>query len=153
RPCGAGRPPDPPRSGRTAPLPRGRRRHPQPPDRSWPPPSAPPPRTRRPEPDSVQPVLFGGAPALQDLLQEFFHYIAKIWLAANDAPQDADGLAAFRFGEVIAAYRGHRMAGRPVPLDLGLDVQQSYLLAQLLARRPLTCLLNTAMAGMPSARM
>ena len=95
----------------------------------------------------------GDSNDLEFLLQHFFHYAGKIWLLENDLPQDADGLARFDTSRTILDYRRYRTDGGEVPLDDGLDVEESFLLAQLVVGKPLSCLLNSAMPETPTARI
>jgi hypothetical protein len=80
------------------------------------------------------------------LVQEFFHYLGHIWVQNFDPPQSADELARFAIGDVIEAYRVYRAARGAIPMDDGLDLVSSYLVAQIIARAPLICLLNNAIA-------
>jgi hypothetical protein len=94
-----------------------------------------------------------GQGVVEFLLQEFCHYAAKIWMSDHVVPQDADGLATFDFAVVAEAYRQHVSRGDVIPLDDGLDLAESYLLAQLISRQPLRCLLNSAMPPSSTQRM
>lgn len=95
-----------------------------------------------------------GPGGVEFMVQDFFHYLGKIWLdRQNHTPQDAHELSSFKLAPVIAAYRAYRSAGHQVPLDEGLDLEQSYLVTQLVARRPLTCLLNAEMSELATPKM
>ncbi|GAA4512737.1 MULTISPECIES: hypothetical protein [Nonomuraea] len=98
-------------------------------------------------------VAGGGPTDLSGLMQEFLHYLAKIWLLEHESPHDAAGLARFDLDRVIADYREHRARNREIPLGDGLDVEESFLLTQIVAGRPLRCLLNSAMPEVPTARI
>lgn len=89
------------------------------------------------------------------LVQRLLHYTAKIWIHQHPPPLTQMELAQFPLERVIADYRNYFAAGERIPLDQGLDLEESYLLAQVVAQRPLQCLLNLSFADLttPSVRM
>lgn len=107
---------------------------------------------------ATTPSLIGAGPpagngSVSELLQDFIHYLGKIWIQDHPVSQDAQALARFDMAEPINDYRMYRRAGREVPVDDGFDLEQSYLVAQLVAHTPLTCLRNTAMPEVPTKRI
>jgi hypothetical protein len=105
---------------------------------------------------AMSPVAAGlptGGGSVSELFQDFMVYLGTIWLQEHDVDQDAQALAHFDIAAPISAYRSHRRAGRRVPSGGGFDLEQSYLVAQLVARAPLTCLHNAAMPGVPTGRI
>lgn len=75
-------------------------------------------------------------------VQGLFQYIGHIWLAHHKPPLTAKELATFRIEEVIHAYCSYRFAGGTILLDQGLDLEKTYLLTQIISRKPFTCLIN-----------
>lgn len=87
------------------------------------------------------PIL--GSYEISGIVQEFFHYLGKIWLAKNTIPHTVEDITKFDIRIVIDDYRKFRSSGGKVPIDNGLDLEQSYFVTQILGRTPLVCFLNS----------
>jgi hypothetical protein len=95
-----------------------------------------------------------GDDATEILFQEFCHFLAKIWLRDNHrATLDPQNISEVALTSAIEEYRIYRSAGHDIHLDEGLDLEQNYLVAQIVASMPLVCLLNKTMPFAPSPRI
>lgn len=90
---------------------------------------------------------------LDQILQEFFHYMGHIWVHNHNPPQTVDDLSAFNISEAVDAYRSYQSSGGNVPIDKGLDLESTYLMAQVLAQKPFICLLNREKEDISTPRM
>jgi len=84
---------------------------------------------------------------LSSLLQDFFHYMGKIWTLSTQDPTH------FKISEVVDSYKEYRAINGNVSITEGLNLEESYFVTLIVAPIPLVCLLNREQPDTSTARM